>query len=910
MEIGLISRLDLSSRAIHLLKKMNIQTVEEFLNTPIEKLKEERGVGQKTIDELFKMRKDIAEGLIDLDSIKYSTLDGETGTNDVVELPKEMLEQISQYPITILDLPNRSLNALQRSGIHTMDQLLSITDDDFEQMSGLGKKSIQEIKECRIKWLKNISEDTSRSIDLPEKIALFYQALAGILYRIIPLDEIKLYKICNECGFSNQIENVEISEITKYDYIYLLENDSQINNCVKNYFYNFFSAQSPFIDEEEFREKIDRDFNNETFKSALFDMFKYRSNIAVIENYYVLKRDDLHEYVSNLENGVKTQILIDRLNGLTLQEIGDKNALTRERVRQITVKLISKFPLFQEDYYASIFQYFRFSKELFYNVFPKEDRWTFEYLCMRYKKGTNEINRESFNGYRGVYSYAIKNYIDKGESVKWKKGLTRQKIAWRVLIKHSGEYFSRESFAKAYNAFLEENSLDKSKYSFNEYSVNNVFRYSEHVVFNKDGDFRYYENDASTLWGLLDMRRYRDSVISSELIFRDYYEVMQEYDIRNGYELFCLLKNTVDFSPENSDIKRLIKFRRIPVMIIGEGDEEKQIIKFVKELSPIEYWTFYEAYEERYGLRKESAIANLGAYIEKYHVKGEYVTNLPYLSAKDEIKLIRKIGEKPIWSIDELERIFDEECTTSDKDALNITTMYNLGYTLNAGYAYSRKYANVTECFEKCFFSKELVDLNEISQDIVRLHMFKNYIYSIRMNLDYFDIAPKLYASISFLEREYGLNVEKIKAIQRKASCFYMEKYFNGESLWDRLKDDSDVKLLKDNKWLCTSILRQQDGVFSLPVANAVILSLERDELSLAKICMWIVDREGKMTLERLTDRLNTMFGSEIDKYKIALKIKEQGGEHNILTDSVDEYIEQIISATEGEEDLFKEEFF
>ena len=127
----------------------------------------------------------------------------------------------------------------------------------------------------------------------------------------------------------------------------------------------------------------------------------------------------------------------------------------------------------------------------------------------------------------------------------------------------------------------------------------------------------------------------------------------------------------------------------------------------------------------------------------------------------------------------------------------------------------------------------------------------------------------------------------------------------------DNIKEDINVKLLKGNKWLCTSIMRQQEGVFSLSVVNAVILSLQRDELALAKICTWIVEREGRMTLDRLTNRINELFGSGLDKHKIAFKIKEQGNAEELLTDGVDEYIEQLISASdEMEDDLFKEEFF
>lgn len=75
----------------------------------------------------------------------------------------------------------------------------------------------------------------------------------------------------------------------------------------------------------------------------------------------------------------------------------------------------------------------------------------------------------------------------------------------------------------------------------------------------------------------------------------------------------------------------------------------------------------------------------------------------------------------------------------------------------------------MTECIEEYIFSKDLVDLNEIDQDIVRLSVFKSYIYSLRMSLNYIEVSQKLYASRYFLEQEYGLTDERIKSIQKKS---------------------------------------------------------------------------------------------------------------------------------------------
>ena len=65
------------------------------------------------------------------------------------------------------------------------------------------------------------------------------------------------------------------------------------------------------------------------------------------------------------------------------------------------------------------------------------------------------------------------------------------------------------------------------------------------------------------------------------------------------------------------------------------------------------------------------------------------------------------------------------------------------------------------------------------------------------------------------------------------------------------------------------------------------------------------------MTLDKLTERINELFGSTLEKNKVAFKIKEHGDENELLVDGVDEYLEQLISETDTfDDDLFKEEFY
>ena len=58
----------------------------------------------------------------------------------------------------------------------------------------------------------------------------------------------------------------------------------------------------------------------------------------------------LSEWLNSLDSYSK-KLLIDRLDGKTLQELGDFRGVTRERVRQRLSKIIKKIPAIYEDKY-------------------------------------------------------------------------------------------------------------------------------------------------------------------------------------------------------------------------------------------------------------------------------------------------------------------------------------------------------------------------------------------------------------------------------------------------------------------------------------------------------------------------------------------------------------------------------
>ena len=64
--------------------------------------------------------------------------------------------------------------------------------------------------------------------------------------------------------------------------------------------------------------------------------------------------------------------------------------------------------------------------------------------------------------------------------------------------------------------------------------------------------------------------KYKGQRIHGQRLFEDYPDLMEEYDIRDGSELFCLLKNTHDIRGKKTP---KVRFVRNPVMIIGNFDK-------------------------------------------------------------------------------------------------------------------------------------------------------------------------------------------------------------------------------------------------------------------------------------------------------------------------------------------------
>ena len=476
-------------------------------------------------------------------------------------------------------------------------------------------------------------------------------------------------------------------------------------------------------------------------------------------------------------------------------------------------------------------------------------------------------------------------------------------------MSNSDRSMTMDEFTKEYNEYLSRRNYPKYRLAINIRSVSNHLRISPHVVFDKDNRMRYCEADPKIVWDNIDFNQYRDMIISAELIYRDYVELMEELDIRDGYELFYVIKSSLD-NWDNKDFD--ISCRRVPVMVLGHGNEAKQALHLLKEISPIDFFGYYEAYEERYGVRSANGNPVITGALANYYLDGEYSVDVIAMDDEDAVALKQALSKKNFWFIDEVEKMFGEICINSSQDAMNKAAFKRIGYSLNIGYLYNDDYGTVVNYYDREIFSKEILDLNEYDRRLLVLSSFESALYKKRMELEYIEVAPKVYMTLSELERIYGLSIDDVRNLQ---DWIYQceDKYFNAHSVWEKLENTGLAEKLQNNEWLCTCIFRQQPNVFSQQVAGGIVLCKDSSELNLGSICQWIVEQYGKMTVQALTVKFNDMFATRISVSKIAEKLKTFGLWDILVTDSFDEYIDNLIIATDADmdvDDLLQEEFF
>ena len=861
-----ISKLPLSIRLLNALRRNGVNTVYDMIqNKKMKKLKDFAFLGKKGVSEIEQWVEKLSTGVGD-----YCIAKNE---DEIALCRADNAESKMRIPVSELPLSRKAINVLMKTGIKTNGELYNISEENLLYIKSLSSNYTQEIL-AYINQENLQSEDygsvTTSKDDKPENEA--YEYLVKELSEAYKLKS----EICNEI-ITETILN--FPNVQGESLIYHLYENKKLNNALYNKLLYILKEDKEGTSLANFMSKVPTHLRNTTIVEELLLTMERQNELYLNEDdIYILVCPSIIEYLKTIKDEKKRQIMLDKLNGKTLQEIGNHYGLTRERIRQICYKAFRAIhkngQLFREDKYRYFFSKYSISKEDFILAF-NEPFSTYEYLKAVTKENSSLKPLETV-------------LDDENISNSMKKQLERVIHKDYIIIEGQRIYKNRpalvgyyvktycrkitkyEDFEQGYRNFLKKLGLLCDNLDLHGHTYENHLNESMYVLWNQWRRFRYYDIQSRSYDDLLkniNLMQYDGLEISTLKLFRENPALMEEYDIQDEYELHNLLKKIWD----KSDTK--VNFKRMPTVEIGIVDRNAQIWALLLQYAPVSSETFGALYEELYGAKAATVNAGYMKNFDKYFFNGIYSINMQNLS-ENEYDVLSRVLNEDYYTIQDVQRIYLREFPGSDTTYINSYTLKKLGFRVYFGYIIRNTYASATDYFNKILTEQDTVDMRQYPSSIQHINTYNSEMHRLLKEREIVEFAPYQYINIRKLN-QFGITKETMEDYCKAVSSFVKPgEFFTIRSLVsDGFSHSFDV--LGFNEIFYSAVLLEDKVHFSCHKFGSTRIFINGiSEDIVTDMLKQIIEKDGKINIYNLIDLLKNHYGIILNKEKLVSKIR------------------------------------
>ena len=882
-----IERLGLSVRAYNALKNHGVTTVSQLLSYPPDQLGLIRNMGVKSVNEILI----IIEELGGIDTI---------GKNQHVFEKKELKTYFGtdgcEYVDELIDdlgLSVRGRNCLRRAGIEYFSQLKEMLREEIINLRNIGVQTLTEIETLRdqhvstsIEAMKPIKEDLNKYSDLSQ-IYNYIKSEIGNPLRILPHVLHKILQSMNEelSTLNINLDNYDFASDSAVINI-LIENEEFLITC-SSYVQNIISESIYGLEDHELMSKLPSILKSNEIIDQILDYLLEKNKIEIFcDNRFIVVYESFEVGIPKATKEKEARIIFERMQGRTLEEIGNQWGITRERIRQIESKGIKRLNdsgvRFKEDIYVDIYTRYRVDKTDFDMSLNNPRIYT--YLQMRYGNLNKDV--ESLKSLDQIIEdklipsvirktfekAAYRNYVKIGNKYV---PCTKIDLVKYVVKTYADNEISFEEFSEIYYDLLKElNVSDNAKLLFSERSYMNALYSSNWVLWKYGKRFRYYnmENyDFTDLLEKLSFNQYKDVEISTLKFVRMYPELMKTYDIRDEYELHNLLKKL----SEAGEIKD-VAFNRMPNIVFGNPSRENQVYELLSSLAPISNIEFAKAYEMEYGTIAETVLANYMAPFDRYLHSGVYSFDFELLPIESE-NTFKKVLTKELYILSDLRELFKKTFPSVDISLLNPHAIKNLGFKIFSNYALKDKYSSATEYFNGLLTTEDIVDIDEIPAKIRAIISFYSHLYSLKSNYELIEFLPNKYINFRKLENQ-GITKNDLVSYCNEVANFIGEgKYFTLHFLRN-LGFSHELDDFGFDDWFYTSVLIEDKNRISYQrIGGNKLMVYNSDNFKIANFIEDIVYSQESMCIDLydLMDILKISYNLSIKIYTVVDIIKD-----------------------------------
>ena len=880
-----ICKLGLSTRSTNALKRAGIITVEQLLKLRDDDINNIKNMGEKSVTEVLNIINKVEKKEIIISESGKFAIESENSQgleedflinrahnkkNICINSIAYVLnnQRVSDIDINNMMLSNRSYNTLAKNNIFYLSDICKMTMIELCKIKYLGQKCVDEIIDKIREY--TVIDDSIASFPFDQCCSALLSKFETPEY----LDDIRNIEINIKRVLSTKAvsEPIDLYETNPEKYI------TQLIQLIKedDYFLNLFKVHLLKKMSEKNYSTI-RDFAD-IFPAELIvfqaDVLQYlldKKNIEYDEGYYTIVYPSFKEYVFSLPNGREKVFLMKKVEGATLEEIGEEFNITKERVRQVISKTLSNHPQLKEDKFIWLMEKYSLNKDQVVHIFDL-DEYSYEYYCIILKKfGTMDyliINEEDVPIFikRNLETYRYKDCIDvDGEKIEKE----RDSILHYILRTKCREEVTEFQVKEYYNQFLIDYELtDKSEFQYPKRYFETKLASSRDVLWKHGKKLRYYvisDDDFNELLKDIHFDELSDVEISTRYFVRNYPDIMDLYDINDEYELHNLLKKHMDSSN--------IDFNRMPHIGIGNYDRNMQVLDLLIESAPIRYEELGKLYEERYGVEAKTAMSVHFSCISEYIHNGVYNIDYDELT-KQEYDTLSDIITEDIHELAWIKTRFKEALPDADLTKLNNYNFKKLGYKISVNLIYNvAKYKNMENCVKTAVLNTDIIDLNSY-----RWMMQNQVVYStITKMQNCFDIVE--FSKLKYIRIE-KLQEQEIRKQDLLDFCISACEFVNGRyfTVHSILKNGFTHKLLElgFDDYFYISLLRNYTECSHTRLGSRInSLFCENKTANICDFIQTVIYQNGSMDIFDLLDYLNYEYGIVTEKYKLVSWIRE-----------------------------------
>lgn len=873
-----IAVLDLPVRSEKRIAGIGIRYIKELLSIKLGRLLAIGGMGLGSLNDIAGA---IAKRISEASRDEGDGCEGMLDTYFALNTEAECNEPSRPVCIEELGLSMRSYNCLKRSGITAVSDLEKLSRDELLSIKNLGASSADEIlnvlkdlepREKREKRLKAEMEERERQEECSAFASELFAAYGGV-----PADWSSMIREC----IKNE-PNIGIGGA-----VIRLYEQTELFDHLRNLLLNLVEAHQDKLDVDELTTLLPKHLQGTDLADKAVDSLKADGAVAIEDGIIIRIYPSISDYVKQIEDERMRSVLSLKLEGLTLEQIGERiGGVTRERVRQILNKALKQLQRLREDRYLYMFGNYSFSCEDL-NIAFGEPEYVFNYLDLA--AGTKAAERRplsealedeniSEEDRRNIERAVFKNSVML-DGVRVEK--VRPELVKRFIKSRCKEDTHIDDLAGSFNAAMAELGITDERLFLPETNtVENHLQIADYVLWKNGRSFRAYDiesKDIDRLWDELDLEKYEGLEISALLLFKSEPELMCEFDIHDEYELHNLLKKTADGRIQG------LSFGRMPVLSVGKASRTEQMRELLVENAPIEADMLCGLYEELYGMKAEVIKANYQKEFDRYYHDGIFTFDAVRMPP-DVLNGMKRLLPGDFYTIAEIKSIFRHEFPEESPEEINADNLKELGFAVYSGYVIVNGYSNAREYFRSMLTENEDTDLTGEWERYKRFPTFTQEIYALEDLRAITEYEPNRFIGIGKLNK-MGVTAEDLDDFCRSVRDHVDNGvYFTVKSLLDSGFDSPLVHAGFGEYFLSSVLASGEEGFPYQRLGGVKLFGSGEERPSVNDFLCSIVREHGSISAADLEELLRDEYGIELSPYKMTELIKESDVGYDPIT--------------------------